>query len=190
MESTLAQDHYSLGTSWTEPRGKQQPAPTAISLTPLDQFRASNEARESFRRDIEQQVDPHMEIALASDRGAIDLAQGVIKNATILNGGALIAIPAIITLFGLNAQAVEAPFLAIGGVFIGGLLTAWLANIFGFFALAARSEGLEALAAVMRARVTREHYPNSPKAEDWKSEEDENEKRWKERCARFKQWRR
>jgi len=184
----VAQDHYSLGTSWTVPPGSPPPEPAAISLQ-LDQFRASLEARDSFRRDVEQQVDPQMKIALASDRGAIDLAQGAIKNATILNGGALVAIPAIISFFGLELQAIVWPLLATGGLFIFGLISAWLANICGFFALTARTEAFTSLANLMRTRVTREHYPNDSRVETWKSEEAKNERRCNESLARFHWWR-
>ncbi len=127
--------------------------------------------RESFRRDLEGEVDPHLATAVTSERAAFDLAQASIRTSILLNGGAFIAIPTIVTLFGLDVLAVKFSLIGTTVLFAGGLLTAWLAAVFGLFALSARAASKEVLASAMRSRVTREHYPHHERAVTWASEE-------------------
>jgi hypothetical protein len=62
------------------------------------------ERREEFRREIECHVEPQNRSTLQTDKLAIELGQSGLRTATLLNGGALVAIPAVITLFGIDAK--------------------------------------------------------------------------------------
>lgn len=177
-----------MSTGWTLRPPVNPPDPAAASLQ-LDYLHAGNEARESYRRDLELEFDPNMQVALASDRGAIDLAQGAIKTATLLNGGGLLAIPAIITLFGLDARSVAWRLVTTATLFIGGLVAAWVANFCGFFALAARTDAFEHRAYSTRARIARQHYATAPEAQSWLEQEAVLDKKWDKRRAQFVAWR-
>ncbi len=162
----MEQDYYSLTASWTL-SGTVYAAGTGAGSLSAEQWRIANEVRESFRRDIENQVEPLRSASMASDRGAIDLAELIIKNATLLNGGAIIAIPAIVGLLGIDLRSDKWKFILIASIFASGLVSAWLANVFGFFALGFRSDALTLRAASLHARITRQWYPQHPDAPDW-----------------------
>src|SRR5437016_2592910 len=78
------------------------------------------EIREDFRREIERHVEPQRTAARETDKSAIAFAQSTIKTATLLNGGALVAIPAGVALFGIDATAVMHPLIWAAGIFCRG----------------------------------------------------------------------
>jgi hypothetical protein len=63
-------------------------------------------------------------------------AQSVVKSGFLLNGGGMVAIPAIVALFKLDASKGLWMLAAMGSAFVAGLLAAWAASICAFFALA------------------------------------------------------
>jgi hypothetical protein len=104
---------------------------------PPDEYRdflkIRTEYREELRRDIEKYVEPHIAAAHDTDKGAIELGQSILKTGTLLNGGALVAIPATVTLFGVDAKSIITQLLVAGGLFALGLLLSWLSGFGGVF---------------------------------------------------------
>jgi hypothetical protein len=125
--------------------------------------------REEYRREIAQHVEPLMEAARNTDKQAVEIALSVFKTSNLLNGGAIVAIPAVVTLFGLDAKAVADPLLIAGGIFAGGLISSWLSAVFGFFALSNRADRDYWDATSMKLRTNIAYYPPAD-SEDGKNE--------------------
>src|SRR6202034_1283407 len=98
-----------------------------------------------------------LEMSRTAEQSAAAMAQMVIKSGFILNGGGIIAIPAVATLFSLDAEKMLSQLMLTAGLFIGGLSIAWLASIFGFFALAHKGD-LSHTNAVRTARLLEGKY--------------------------------
>ena len=98
--------------------------------------------RREYREVRGNELTPLLEEALTASKSATEFAQNVIKNGFLLNGGGMVAIPAIVALFKLDTQKLLWMLLATGAAFIVGLLAAWSASICGFFALANRSDSV------------------------------------------------
>jgi len=132
---------------------------------PPDEYRdflkIRTEYREELRRDIEKYVEPHIAAAHDTDKGAIELGQSILKTGTLLNGGALVAIPATVTLFGVDAKSIITQLLVAGGLFALGLLLSWLAGFGGFFALANRADRDFAMGEVTRQKLHHGYYPSN-----------------------------
>jgi hypothetical protein len=151
---------------------------------------ANTAARDSFRAEIELEVDPHRANATASERAAFELALSLLRTLIIMNGWAVVAIPATVTLFGLDASSIEWQLFETAGLFVAGLVAAWLASVIGFFALAARANSKDERAHAEHVRATIKHYPRNPRAQsEWPTEANDAEEvsqRQQGRFARFR----
>ena len=162
---------------------------------PPDEYRdflkIRTEYREELRRDIEKYVEPHIAAAHDTDKGAIELGQSILKTGTLLNGGALVAIPATVTLFGVDAKSIITQLLVAGGLFALGLLLSWLSGFGGFFALANRADRDYATGEVTRQKLHHGYYPsNDETLEAQQKAEVEKQTTQVERCHRaFVAWR-
>jgi hypothetical protein len=128
----------------------------------FDLYHQQLDHREGLRRDLELHVKPLAHQALDADKAAIELGQSILKTRTFLNGGALVAIPAVVTLFGIDAKAVMRNLLVAAGVFVLGLLFSWLSGIFGFFTLSRRADRDFDMAEVTKATIYKMYYPDEP----------------------------
>ena len=115
--------------------------------------------REEYRRENAQHVEPQRAAARSTDKSAINLGQSVIKTATLLNGGAIIAIPAIVTLFGIDANKGSVGLIIAGGCFAAGLVFSWLSAVFGFFALSNRTDREWSSADLTAWQTNLAYYP-------------------------------
>jgi hypothetical protein len=129
----------------------------------FDLYKRQLEHREGLRRDIELHVEPLIHQATDADKAAIELGQSILKTGTLLNGGALVAIPAVIALFGIDAKAVTPNLLIAAGLFVIGLLLSWLSGIGGFFTLSRRSDRDYQHAEATKATLYRDCYPDKTK---------------------------
>jgi hypothetical protein len=121
------------------------------------QWAEHREIRKEHREERESQLAADLEMSRTAEQSAAAIAQMVIKSGFILNGGGIIAIPAVATLFGLDAEKMLSQLMLTAGLFIGGLSVAWLASIFGFFALAHKGD-LSYTNAVRTARLLEGKY--------------------------------
>lgn len=131
------------------PGGTQQSPPSQIN----PQWVEAAPVRKEHRELREHELSPLLEEARSADRGAVDFAQTIIRAGFLLNGGGMVAIPAIVALFKLDAQKMFSMLLATGGAFILGLVVTWSGSICGFFALANRANAAYSEAAKI-ARIT------------------------------------
>ena len=121
---------------------------------------------DEYHRRIDREVEPLNQAAHDSLKTAIDLGQSIVKTGTLLNGGALVAIPAVISLFGVDAKSIIWNLFVAGGLFVAGLLCSWLSAICGFFALTLRTKRYYAEAKMKRATIYRDHYLHDPSEEE------------------------
>lgn len=125
--------NWSLSTKFTVGERRNLPVPTpsvqqAYYLSP-----ESREIRKEYREDRAARIAPLHEEAKVSQAAAIAIARDFLKNGVVLNGGGVLAIPAIVTLFDLDADKM---FRALSLVAVGyglGLVTAWSAVLCAFF---------------------------------------------------------
>jgi hypothetical protein len=117
------------------------------------------ERREEFRRDIEREVDPLDAAASATDKAAIELGQSIIKTGTLLNGAAIIAMPPLVNLFGIDTKAVIFPLIIAGLLFSAGLMFSWASALLGFFALGARSHAEHWFGRATYLRIQYSYFP-------------------------------
>jgi hypothetical protein len=152
-----------------------------------EQNKQQQEHREALRRDIELHVAPIIAAAMETDKAAITLGQSVLRTSTILNGGALVAIPAVVTLFGIDAKAVIESLMWAGGLFIVGLLASWLSTILGFFALSHRADRDYDRGEVTKFGLYKDYYPDQFKEHD--AEHDKHQTRVLRRNRAFERLR-
>jgi hypothetical protein len=124
-----------------------------------DALKVRNETREEFRREVERHVEPNIKAAHETDKSAIELGQSLLRTSTLLNGGALVAIPAVVTLFGIDVKAITLNLLIAGGIFALGLVFSWLSGYSGFFALSNRADRDYATAEATRQNLLLFYYP-------------------------------
>jgi hypothetical protein len=96
--------------------------------------------RKEYREERECEMAALEKRSQLAEESAVTLAQTVIKSGFALNGGGIIALPAVVTLFDLDASQISRALITTGLLFALGLLSAWGASILGFFALAHKSD--------------------------------------------------
>ena len=131
----------------------------------FDLIKQQHEHREELRRDIETYAEPDIRAAHDADKSAIELGQSILKTGTLLNGGAIVAIPAVVTLFGLDAKFIMTNLLIAAGLFTLGLISSWLSGCLGFFTLAHRSDRDYARGDAMKKNLYRGYYPSDDDAQ-------------------------
>jgi hypothetical protein len=134
---------------------------------PLVQPISPIEYRERVRHENEQVehfAQPWRAESLESGKAAIAFAQSIIKTSQLLNGGGLLAIPALATLFSLNVQAGQRLLLWTGLAFGLGLLFAWLCNFCGYFSQDFRSQAERKWAEAAEHQIRHNHRkkPDEP----------------------------
>jgi hypothetical protein len=113
--------------------------------------------RKEYREERESEMSALLDSHQAAEKAAVDFAQTVIRSGFVVNAGAIIAIPAILALFNLDADALRGRLLVTGIFFASGIGAAWLAGIFAFFTLAHKSDHFHTL-AVQTARFLQGKY--------------------------------
>lgn len=78
--------------------------------------------------------------AFEYEKLAVEYSANIFKTLTYLAGGALIALPAAVALFGVKAEQQKYWLVASAGCFVLTLLLVCLAQAFAFFTMARRSE--------------------------------------------------
>jgi hypothetical protein len=130
-----------------------------MSPSPDPSNKEVDERREEFRRDIEREVEPLDAAARATDKAAIELGQSIVKTGTLLNGAAIIAMPPLMSFFGIDTKAVVVPLVVAGLLFAGGILLSWASALFGFFALGARSHAEHWFGRATYYRLQYSYFP-------------------------------
>jgi hypothetical protein len=146
---------FQMSAHWTVAPGQQQP-----SLPQIDpRWVQAASIREEYRAERESEMRADLDASLAAAKAATDFAQSVLKAGFWLNGGGMIAIPAIVTLFKLDAPTLFWMLLSTGAAFIVGLLVTWIASLCGFFALANRSDSAYNSAVRTARNLEAKYFP-------------------------------
>jgi len=116
-------NHQQARPDWSSPLG---PQPYFLS-------KEDRKIRKEFREDRDARVAPSLKAAEASQAAAITIARDCLKSGVILNGGGILAAPAIITLFNLDADKMLNNLLVLALGYGLGLVAAWSASLCAFF---------------------------------------------------------
>lgn len=98
---------WRISTSWTLLNSGPQQAksrPEPYSPSPL--WREAKDIREEFREERNSEMSALIEDYRDAGKAASDFVQSLIKSGFILNGGGIVAIPAIVTLFNLEIEGI------------------------------------------------------------------------------------
>lgn len=104
-------------------------------------------------------VTPVEQVAVEAGKGSIAFAQAAIKSGLILNGGALVALPAFTQIFGISASQLIEPIQ----YFLLGIVLCGFASIFGFITLANTEDLLSCIRESRIIKLNQEHNPNLDK---------------------------
>lgn len=82
----------------------------------------------------------HRERAFSYEEKAVDFANTAFRTLSYLNGGALVAIPAAVALFGIDPSEIRTELITAGILFVAGLFLVLASQGAAFFTMARRAE--------------------------------------------------
>jgi hypothetical protein len=176
---------WRMSANWIHGHPQPQPAPSQPGQSPWlisPQWIEHRDIRKEYREERETELAADLEGAKVAEESAVALAQAVIKSGFILNGGGMIAIPAIAALFNLDAEKLLHKLFLTGELFVGGLCCASVASICAFFALAHKADTFYSN-AVRTARVLQGKY-FTPQAQEMAKQAEAARRR----AARLRVW--
>jgi hypothetical protein len=91
------------------------------------------------RKEFSALIQPHYERETFYETRAIDFANNALKTLTYLNGGALVAIPAAVALFAMDAKLIKTELLTAATLLVVGLFFVLLAQAFWLFTMSQRA---------------------------------------------------
>jgi hypothetical protein len=106
-------------------------------------FQRAQERRAMRNEELALYRTPAVERGNIAEQGATELAKTVLQIGLILNGGGIIALPAVAGLLGDSSKPLLSDFVHSGIIFIIGLLISCLANILAYFAICCRGQYYE-----------------------------------------------
>lgn len=98
-------------------------------------FSPAPSTRELLLREWEVNIPPQEAKGLAADEAAVNYSLLGIKSAYILNGGAFVALPALVEPFGICLATQRHDLWVAAGCFLSGLVCAAFANCFSYFTM-------------------------------------------------------
>ena len=118
-----------------------------------------DEARSKYFSDIEAALGHLRDRFFEYEKLAIEYSSSAFKTMTYLHGGALVALPAAIALFKVDAAQAKTVLVTAAACFVLGLLAICLAQACAFFTMARRSEAQWCYEQEQRVLVNTTHYP-------------------------------
>jgi hypothetical protein len=110
------------------------PAPLDADLA----FQIAQDRQSRRNEEIALWRAPSVELYNISEQSATELAKAVIQTGLILNGGAIVALPAICTIFKDGIEGIGGSILTGGLLFTLGMMIAWITAIVAYFAICVR----------------------------------------------------
>jgi hypothetical protein len=153
---------WRMSAQLTQGQPEPQPAPSQPVQLPWQispQWIEHRDIRKEYREERESEMAADLEAAKIGESSAVALAQMVIKSGLMLNGGGMIAIPAIVALFNLDAEKLFHQLFLTGGLFVGGLCSASIAGICAFFALAHKADTFYSSAVRTAHALQAKYFP-------------------------------
>jgi cytosine/uracil/thiamine/allantoin permease len=132
----------------------------------------AQDRRAKFYEDRGKAVDTHEQRAFEYEKLAIDYSNSAFRVLTYLNGGALIAIPAVLTLLNWDASRHKSEIVTFAGLFVVGLVAILLAQMCAFFTMARRAEAQQSFAAQQSWHSAMTHYPEQFEYNETKAKAD------------------
>ena len=90
------------------------------------------------REEVAWRRAPAFELSVIAEQGAIDYAKAVVRIGLLLNGGAVLALPAIASLYQGDIADIVSRLFWSGIAFVVGLILSWSAAIIAYFAMCVR----------------------------------------------------
>ncbi len=176
---------WRISARWTQGQQQPQPVPGQPGQCPpliSPQWIEHRDVRKEYREERETEMAADLEAAKLGESSAVALAQMVIKSGFILNGGGIIAIPAVVALFNIDAERLHSLLLLTAGLFVGGLCSASVASICAFFALAHKADYFYSNAVHTARTIQGKYFP--PQAQEMAK----HAKVARRRAARLRLW--
>ncbi|MCA4920798.1 MAG: hypothetical protein ING82_15335 [Roseomonas sp.] len=107
--------------------------------------------------EVDHHAQPWRAEAVESGKAAVAFAQSIIKTSQLLNGGGLLAIPALVTLFSLDVNIGKNLLIYTGASFCLGLMCAWICNYFAYYSQDFRSRAAREEAHAAEAQIRHNH---------------------------------
>lgn len=124
-----------------------------------DPQKKPEETYKQYLADLAAATSPHRSRSFDYEKLAIDYSTNIFRTLTYLNGGAMVALPTAVALFGFDAKLQKVQLLTSAGMFIAGLLLVCLAQMFAFFTMARRAEAEHLQGNSQSSIVSSIHYP-------------------------------
>lgn len=137
--------------------------PPLQTLQMSAQWIENRDLRKEYREERESEMAADLEAAKIGESSAVAMAQMVIKFGITLNGGGMIAIPAIVALFHLDAEKLRHQLVFTGGLFVAGLCASSVAGICAFFALAHKADFFYSNAVRTARTLQARYFPHQDK---------------------------
>jgi hypothetical protein len=101
------------------------------------------DAREQFRTELEFALMPLRDEKRANYDGALTFAEAAIKSAFALNGGGIVALPALTALLKIEPKPAATCIIVAVGAFVVGLVCAAATSFLGYLSAMTNVHGLE-----------------------------------------------
>jgi hypothetical protein len=120
-----------------------------------------DERRRRYFEDYKDRVDRHRAGSAFYEQRAIEFASSALKILTYLNGGGLLAIPAVVALFRTDPNNVKFQLLGTAAAFVSGLIFITISQACAFFVMARRSESEISFREEQAQLLKLVHYPGT-----------------------------
>jgi len=128
--------------------------------------------RNELFREWDASLGPHREARKSASEAAVSFAQLGLKSCLLLNGGALIALPAYVSL----DDACQGPLIVLAAAsFVAGLVAGAIATLFAYQTMVFQTLALSHLEAESAFRVRAQYHPPEAVVELEKAAEQERE---------------
>ena len=118
----------------------------------------TDETRSKYFSDIEKALGHLRDRNFEYEKLAIDFSTSAFKTISYLNGGALVALPAAVTVFKVDTTGQKIVLIIGAACFVLGLIAICLAQACAFFVMARRSEAQWCYEQEQRVLVNMVHY--------------------------------
>ncbi|MFQ5853518.1 MAG: hypothetical protein ACE5JU_23415 [Candidatus Binatia bacterium] len=155
----------------------------------LERYRQDLERRRTYLEHYKAELEPQYRYSVESDRASVGFAQSGIRSMYILNGGALIALPAFHTLLKDSPTYTSESLMWSAGAFVIGLLFSGVTSLLAYLAQSATTEAVSRAITWRTISVNETYWPRDqatkPTADEEIDAEKKKERQWRRRFVWF-----
>lgn len=155
----------------------------------LERYRQDLERRRTYLEHYKAELEPQYRYSVESDRASVGFAQSGIRSMYILNGGALVALPAFHALLKESPTYTSEPLLWAALAFVIGLALSGITSLLAYLAQSAVSEAVSHVISWRAISVNESYWPREegkkPTAVEEIDAEKKQAKRWRKRFNWF-----